>query len=462
MKAFALKSTLESVPARKPKGAVAYAGSVPPRFIQTASTQEAPIQRKADCACGGGCPRCQEGNHHESLQAKLNVSNPGDQYEQEADRVAEQVMRMPETSGHLGMNVELRHVVQQSGADGISLDQSGEKRAGRNDTPETRSSPVLSAHHTPALQRLEAELEPTVADPSAEAPQPAPSAPAASAKCSETPRWPKLTAGKVVISDKGTKLKSEQILHQELESVQSHFAVKTESINIVEPPAGQFEYGLVQNVLFEHFEASFAPYVKMVIDAVGPAVDVFFEEPPPFFHEGDTNPDKLWRVGNLAGLSVFFEDKPEFPLDFRRMSSKKEEKEEGKDKGKDEDNEWAQSPLSACGEAIKMTSASDSLVFRVGLVARNVETNAVCQLGAESKMYAVKWTVENLGTTRKLTSNNDLDGTYDLALPGPDLALEPPRGVEIVNQARNEGLADLSSQCKEHADAEKAKEKQRR
>jgi len=31
-----------------------------------------------------------------SLQAKLTVSEPGDQYEQEADRIAEQVMRMPE------------------------------------------------------------------------------------------------------------------------------------------------------------------------------------------------------------------------------------------------------------------------------------------------------------------------------------------------------------------------------
>lgn len=31
-----------------------------------------------------------------SVQAKLNISQPGDQYEQEADRVAEQVMRMPD------------------------------------------------------------------------------------------------------------------------------------------------------------------------------------------------------------------------------------------------------------------------------------------------------------------------------------------------------------------------------
>ena len=51
------------------------------------------IQRKPGCPCGGGCPGC---NEEESLQAKLKISSPGDKYEQEADRVAEQVMRMPE------------------------------------------------------------------------------------------------------------------------------------------------------------------------------------------------------------------------------------------------------------------------------------------------------------------------------------------------------------------------------
>jgi hypothetical protein len=50
------------------------------------------IQRKAGCACGGGCPRCQQSA---SPRMKLNVSSPGDRYEQEADRVADHVMRMP-------------------------------------------------------------------------------------------------------------------------------------------------------------------------------------------------------------------------------------------------------------------------------------------------------------------------------------------------------------------------------
>ncbi|HKQ31493.1 MAG TPA: DUF4157 domain-containing protein [Burkholderiales bacterium] len=45
------------------------------------------------CACGGGCPRC---NKKLPLQTKLAVSEPGDAYESEADAVAEQVMTLPE------------------------------------------------------------------------------------------------------------------------------------------------------------------------------------------------------------------------------------------------------------------------------------------------------------------------------------------------------------------------------
>jgi hypothetical protein len=42
-----------------------------------------------ECACGGGCPRCA------GVQAKLKVNPPGDRYEQEADSLADQLMRMP-------------------------------------------------------------------------------------------------------------------------------------------------------------------------------------------------------------------------------------------------------------------------------------------------------------------------------------------------------------------------------
>jgi outer membrane protein OmpA-like peptidoglycan-associated protein len=61
--------------------------------------RELALQRKPHCACGGGCPGCgKETEEAEDLpvQPKLAISTPGDPLEQEADYVAEQVMRMPQ------------------------------------------------------------------------------------------------------------------------------------------------------------------------------------------------------------------------------------------------------------------------------------------------------------------------------------------------------------------------------
>ena len=60
------------------------------------------LQRKAQCACGGGCPRCSEESTDHRLQTKLNISTPGDAYEQEADRIADQVMGMNKSHTHEG------------------------------------------------------------------------------------------------------------------------------------------------------------------------------------------------------------------------------------------------------------------------------------------------------------------------------------------------------------------------
>ena len=54
------------------------------------------------CACGGpgglsgSCSECEKKKMlGQSLQTKLRINEPGDEYEQEADRVADQVLRMP-------------------------------------------------------------------------------------------------------------------------------------------------------------------------------------------------------------------------------------------------------------------------------------------------------------------------------------------------------------------------------
>jgi hypothetical protein len=53
------------------------------------------VQRK--CACGGGCASCRDEKSREyPVQTKLTMNAPGDVFEQEADRVADHVLRMPE------------------------------------------------------------------------------------------------------------------------------------------------------------------------------------------------------------------------------------------------------------------------------------------------------------------------------------------------------------------------------
>jgi hypothetical protein len=78
--------------------------------ISPLSTGQPLLQRQ--CACGGGCPRCKDDL---TLQTKLKISEPGDQYEQEADRIADQVMRSPEPTIQHQMepNKEKERMVQR-------------------------------------------------------------------------------------------------------------------------------------------------------------------------------------------------------------------------------------------------------------------------------------------------------------------------------------------------------------
>jgi hypothetical protein len=95
MNAVAAQSISDSLPVKKQQAEAAHvSGST--FYAQPVSVFEgAVIQRKERCACGGGCPRCAEGM---PFQAKLAVSQPGDVYEQEADRIADEVTRKAEPS----------------------------------------------------------------------------------------------------------------------------------------------------------------------------------------------------------------------------------------------------------------------------------------------------------------------------------------------------------------------------
>ena len=64
--------------------------------ISTVYGDGALLQRKANCACGGGCLSCEKQSDNLKVQTKLAISTRGDRFEREADEVADQVMRMPE------------------------------------------------------------------------------------------------------------------------------------------------------------------------------------------------------------------------------------------------------------------------------------------------------------------------------------------------------------------------------
>ena len=75
------------------------------------------LQRKPGCPCGGGCPRCQE---QALLQTKLKIGEPGDKYEREADRIADEVMRMPEPAVQGQIEPEKEIVHKKAIADRVS------------------------------------------------------------------------------------------------------------------------------------------------------------------------------------------------------------------------------------------------------------------------------------------------------------------------------------------------------
>ncbi len=74
-------------------------------------SQSGILQRK--CACGGAagmsgeCEECSQ-KKHLGLQTKLKVNEPGDAYEQEADRVADQVMAAPVPSAVTGAPLRIQ------------------------------------------------------------------------------------------------------------------------------------------------------------------------------------------------------------------------------------------------------------------------------------------------------------------------------------------------------------------
>jgi len=89
-------------------------------------THGAMLQRK--CACGGSsglsgsCSECEKKKFvGQPLQTKLRINEPGDAYEQEADRMAAQVMRMADSDFKLGHRQSGTTVQRRVAGDPLSV-----------------------------------------------------------------------------------------------------------------------------------------------------------------------------------------------------------------------------------------------------------------------------------------------------------------------------------------------------
>jgi hypothetical protein len=116
------------------------------------------LQRK--CACGGGssgltgsCSECEKKRlHGQPLQTKLRINDPGDQYEQEADRVAEQVMRMPEENFKSSERQPFATVQRRVAGDEFSSGQQPMLQRAEGAGGQTPAEPAQQAGETPSQQ----------------------------------------------------------------------------------------------------------------------------------------------------------------------------------------------------------------------------------------------------------------------------------------------------------------------
>ncbi len=89
------------------------------------------IQRQ--CACGGACSNCAlKKDVQRKVQAKLTVGPAHDAYEQEADRVADSIMRMPAASIETGDQGIAPSIQRVTGSDGGGFDPGPDFQAQQN------------------------------------------------------------------------------------------------------------------------------------------------------------------------------------------------------------------------------------------------------------------------------------------------------------------------------------------
>lgn len=209
--------------------------------------------------------------------------------------------------------------------------------------------------------------------------------------------------------------------------VDSPFTVSSSNVSIEEPSDALFEYGLVQNVFYDHLETRYDPFGDLLVDSVGPMLDVFPGEPIPFFHQGSNNPmlSSPGLFGRSTTVAVSYTDKPGVPLMFQET---------------------------ACNQRVSLKSAKNSLQFRAGLVARNTRAPAqLVQLASTTSTYGLWWelSVDKPGEEMAyhITTSPLMKGPLTLSPTAPALELAGRLAVTDINENLKVAKEDLSTRC---------------
>jgi hypothetical protein len=179
--------------------------------------------------------------------------------------------------------------------------------------------------------------------------------------------------------------------------IEKSFTVKGYGKVNLPPNDSMYDVGVVQNVFFDHMEQKF-DNGDMLIDVVGPYVDVADVADVPFIHGNKVAASTL----NYS-MSTSYTDVPSQKV----------------------------TPLIHCKTSwAHPVSADRTVTFRAGLVARHQITGKLTYLGASDKTYRVKWHADFDGLKWKIT-DEALAGTYPLSASATALTL----GGTLANDA---------------------------
>ena len=423
------------------------------------------LQRK--CACGGSlgasgmCEECQG----KRLQRKLSIGASDDPLETEADRVADQVLAAPAHSAVSGSPPRIQRSTGQATGDagaasaGVDCVLSGSGRplepglrqdmeqrfdhdfsnvrvhsgtaaeqsardvnahaytigqnvvfgAGRF-APGTHEGRRLLAHElTHVVQQSGADRFPMggMIQREATAAAPVPTMTSGSVNITETPLTVVQQGGQILANSMGFK-------------ISKPFTVSA-SAKIAEPPdAEPFEYGLVQNIFFDHIEEVYSDG-DMLVDQVGPMLD---SDPDnlsegPFIHGNATMPSILFTTKSVGPS---YTDIPSMEVMLKKLHCKKR-------------------------KFVDLQSVVRSTQFRVGLAAHGLKSGRLVPLGTISTTYGYKWQVGFVGPSFKSTDASNLKGSYPLSTTAMAVVTDGAVANTEGQAALNAESANMEERC---------------